>query len=205
MNGFGVEAQALAQAGYITFVVDARGTTERGKAFQDVVYHNFGRNEIPDHVAALKQLAAQRPYMDLRRVGITGGSWGGYFTIRAMLQAPDVYRVGVSVSPISELDESFWPIESYVGRPQDNKEGYEYASCLRMAGQLKGRLMMATGTDDLIYPSTLKMVEALVRAGKPYDLLVFPDQGHGFLGASGRYWMDALRRYFDEHLKPIHF
>src|SRR5262249_33795884 len=72
---------ALAQLGFIVFVVDGRGTAERGKAFQDVVYRNFGRNEIPDHVAVLKQLGAARPYMDLSRVGIMGGSWGGYMTI----------------------------------------------------------------------------------------------------------------------------
>ena len=88
--------QALAQLGFSVFRVDGRGTPDRGKAFQDVVYGNFGRHEIPDHVATLKQLADERPYMDLSRVGILGHSWGGYFAIRALLLAPDVYQVGVA-------------------------------------------------------------------------------------------------------------
>lgn len=80
--------RALAQAGFIVIVVDNRGTPGRSKAFHDVAYRNFGRFEIPDHAAALKQLAATRPYVDSSRVGIFGGSWGGYFTLRAMLTAP---------------------------------------------------------------------------------------------------------------------
>ena len=91
--------------------MDGRGTAERGKAFHDVVYGNIGRYEIPDHVAALKQLAEKRPYMDLSRVGVYGWSWGGYTTIRAMLQAPDVYHVGIAGNPgAAGGDESFWQI-----------------------------------------------------------------------------------------------
>ncbi|MEE8200430.1 MAG: DPP IV N-terminal domain-containing protein [Candidatus Acidoferrales bacterium] len=98
--------QALAQLGFIVFGVDARGTPGRGKEFQDVVYGHFGRHEIPDHVATLQQLAEKRPYMDLSRAGIYGYSWGGYFTIRAMLLAPDVYHVGIAGSP---------PVDAYTG------------------------------------------------------------------------------------------
>ncbi|MGH2397404.1 MAG: DPP IV N-terminal domain-containing protein, partial [bacterium] len=101
----GVFHQALAQLGFIVFVVDGRGTPERGKGFQDLVYGNFGRHEIPDHMAALRQLAQQRPYMDLSRVGIFGHSWGGYFAIRAMLLAPDVYHVGIARAPSEALSD----------------------------------------------------------------------------------------------------
>src|SRR5262249_20313862 len=106
--------QALAQLGFVVFVVDARGTPDRGKAFQDVVYGNFGRSEIPDHVAVLKQLAKNRPYIDLDRAGIFGGSWGGYMTIRGMLLAPDVYKAGVAIYPVADLyDHRAGPIEPY--------------------------------------------------------------------------------------------
>ncbi|MHC4329608.1 MAG: S9 family peptidase [Planctomycetota bacterium] len=199
-----VGAQALAQLGFVTFIVDGRGTPGRGKEFQDVVYGNFGRHEIPDHVAVLKQLAATRPYMDLSRVGIYGHSWGGYFTIRAMLLAPDVYHVGIasagSAKPIGTT-----PVEPYLGLPQDNKEAYEYASNLRLAGNLKGKLLLLIGTSDPLFEQNMKMVEAFIRAGKPYDLNVFPEQGHGFirqLGSSSRHYWETLRRYFQEHLKP---
>ncbi|MEE8209967.1 MAG: DPP IV N-terminal domain-containing protein [bacterium] len=197
-------APALAQLGFIVFGLDARGTPQRGKEFQDVVYGNFGRYEIPDHVAALKQLAEKHPYMDLNRVGIYGYSWGGYFTIRALLFAPDVYHVGVAGGLV--VDASAGGHERYLGLPQKNREGYEYASNLRLARNLKGKLLIIHGTSDINAPfsETMKMVEALIRAGKPYDLIVMPEQSHGSLrvGTSGTYWREAVRRYFQEHLKP---
>ncbi len=194
---------ALAQLGFIIFMVDGRGTPERGKAFQDVGYGNFGRHEIPDHVAALKQVAATRPYMDLSRVGIFGHSWGGYFAIRALLLAPDVYHVGVASAPaVGEGMEAY--IEPYMGLPQKNKEGYAYLSNLPLAGNLKGKLLLIHGTSDISvsFSHTMKMVEALIRVGKPYELVVLPEIPHGFVGTSDRYWRDAIRRYFQEHLKP---
>ena len=196
---------ALAQLGFITFIVDGRGTPERGKEFQDVVYANFGRNEIPDHVATLKQLAEKRPYMDLSRVGIFGYSWGGYFAIRALLLAPDIYHVGIAGAPGVAL-ESDAGYEPYMGLPHNNKEGYEYGSNLRFAGKLTGKLLLIYGTSDWYAASqTMKMVAALIRAGKPYDLIVMPGQDHlsPFPPGSARtYFREAISRYFQEHLKP---
>ncbi len=195
-------AMALAQLGFITFMVDGRGTPERGKEFQDLVYGNLGRHEIPDHVATLKQLAEKRRYMDLGRVGIMGHSFGGYLTIRSMLLAPDVYHIGVASAPV--VDPYYGnAMEVYLGPPQNNKEGYEYASNLRLARNLKGRLLLIVGTLDAIpFSSTMKMSEAFIRAGKPYDLLVMPEQDHFPSGTSGRYWNDVTRWYFQEHLEP---
>ena len=87
------------------------------------------------------------------------------------------------------------------GSPHNNKERYEYASNLRLAGNLKGKLLLIHGTSDRI-SGTMKMVEALIRAGKPYDLIVFPGQGHGYTGKNRTYRREAVRRYFQEHLKP---
>ncbi len=199
--------QAMAQLGFIVFTVDARGTPEREKAFQDVVYGNIGRNEIPDHVATLKQLAAERPYMDLSKVGVFGISYGGYFTIRAMLLAPDVYHVGVSTAPVTDLYPRNAPVEPYMGLPQNNLAGYEYGSSLRLASKLKGKLLLIHGTSDInaTFDATMKLVEAFIRAGKQFDLLVMPGQDHNFNGWDGKgfiYWLDAVPRYFLEHLSP---
>jgi len=198
------QAPALAQLGFITFIVDARGTPERGKAFQDVAYGNLGRHEIPDHVAALKQVAEQRPYMDLSRVGIVGHSLGGYFALRALLLAPDVYHVGVASAPVVDTPIFFWEI--YMGLPQDNREGYDHYSNLRLAGNLKGKLLLIHGTSDSIarISETMKMADALIRADKSFDLLVMPGQGHSLwrLGGSAPYWRQAIRRYFQENLTP---
>ncbi len=211
LKGSGMEGthpvqQALAHLGFVVLMVDGRGTTQRGKAFNDVVFRNFGRNEIPDHVAALKQVAEERPYIDLDRVGIFGGSWGGYMTLRGMLLAPDFYHVGVAVYPVADLYDHPGPsIESYMGLPHNNREGYEYASNLKIAGNLKGKLLLVHGTSDVNAPfsSTMKMVEALTRAGKPYDLIVLPDLNHTWAGTSGAYMRNMVGRYFMEHLLGI--
>ena len=199
------DPQALAQLGFIVLVVDGRGTAERGKAFQDVIYGNIGRYEIPDHVAALKQLAEKRPYMDLSRVGVYGWSWGGYTTIRAMLQAPDVYHVGIAGNADGVRYEHSYDDVRYMGLPQKNKAAYDYASNIRLAGNLRGKLLLIQSTGDThgTFGWTMKLVEAFIRAGKPYDLIVVPDQPHLFFtGPSYRYVLDAHRRYFQEHLKP---
>jgi dipeptidyl aminopeptidase/acylaminoacyl peptidase len=203
----GLHPQAFAQLGFITFVVDGRGTPERGKEFQDVVYGNVGRNEIPDHVAALRQLSERRPYMDLGRVGILGHSYGGYFALRAMLMAPDVYHVGVASAPVADLAET--PangIEPYLGLPQNNREAYEYSANLRLAGSLRGKLLLMIGTsdDDVRFSSAMKIADALIRANKPYDLVVLPEQPHSLIRTGGAYayWQEAVRRYFQERLMP---
>jgi dipeptidyl aminopeptidase/acylaminoacyl peptidase len=198
--------RARAQLGFITFMVDGRGTPERGKGFQDVVYGNIGRNEIPDHMATLKQLAEKRPYMDLSRVGIYGFSFGGYFATRAMLLAPGVYHVGVAAASAAMGGQPNFSraVEPYMGLPQNNKDTYEYSSNLRLAGNLKGKLLLIHGTsdDDVLFSTTMKMVEALIRAGKPYDLIVLPEERHRLTKTGATYMVEAIRRYFQEHLKP---
>ena len=176
--------------GFITFAVDGRGTSERGKAFQDVIYGDRGHQEIPDHAATLEQLAEKRPYMDLNRVGIYGFSMGGYTAIRALLVAPEVYHVAVVSAPAVDLSEQWH--EWYMGLPQEHAEGYEYASNLRLAGNLEGKLLLIHGTSDTGGPfsGTMKMVEALVQAGRPYDLIVLPEEGHD---PRIRYLMDSAQ------------
>lgn len=202
-NWFGVQGQALAQLGFVTFIVDGRGTPGRGKSFRDVVYGNIGRYEIPDHVATLNQLAEKRPYMDLNRMGIMGNSYGGYMVLRAMLQAPDVYHVGIAGAPITDMSEHSGN-EIFLGPVEKNQEAYEYASNYRLAGNLKGKLLLIHGSSDRLVPfsHSMKMIEAFIRANKPYDLIVLPGQGHVFTGTGEKYWREAVRRYFQEHLQP---
>lgn len=198
-------AHALAQLNFVTFIVDGRGTPGRGKAFQDVIYGQIGRHEIPDHVATLRQLAADRPWMDLGRVGVHGKSWGGYFALRAMLQAPDVYHVGVASGIIADLSTTAaFPVAPYMGLVGENEEGYAFANCLTMADRLEGRLLLTIATADVNTPfaQTMRMVEAFIKARKPVDLMLFPDQHHWLEGESMTYFYDVLRDYFVEHLRP---
>ena len=189
--------QALAQLGFITFAVDGRGTPERGKAFQDVIYWDRGHQEIPDHAATLRELAEERPYMDLDRVGIYGGAGGGYTAIRALLVAPDVYHAAAALAPEVDLSEQWH--EWYMGLPQENPEGWRNVSNTRLASNLEGKLLLIHGTSAFVGVSnTMKMVAALIQANKPFDLIVTPEEGI----ISGRYRLEAVRRYFEEHLKP---
>ena len=159
-----------------------------------------GERLIPDHVAALRQVAEDRPYMDLSGVGINGYSYGGYMVVRAMLMAPEVYHVGVAAAPIADMADHNGN-EALIGPPEDNRDAYDYASNLPLAGQLQGKLLMIHGTMDALVPfaHTMRMADAFGRAGKSYDLLVVPDQGHV---SPLVYAADAIPRYFQEHLKP---
>jgi len=203
--GWGQTALELAQLGFITFVVDGRGTPERGKEFQDVVYGNVGRYEIPDHTAALKQLAEKRPYMDLNRVGVFGHSFGAYLALRALLLSPDAYHVAVcSDAAVGPPNYSIFDTEPYLGLPQKNRERYDYASNLWLASNLRGKLLFVWGTFGGLFPTGLmEMLDALMRADKPFDLLFVPGRPHNMAGRPRwTYWRRAMGRYFQEHLKP---
>jgi dipeptidyl aminopeptidase/acylaminoacyl peptidase len=194
--------RALAQLGYIVISVDARGTPERSKAFQDVVYGNWGRHEIPDHAAAIRQLAQRHPFIDLQRVGVWGHSWGGYFTIRALEQAPDLFGVGVASAPgLDAYDGILY--EPYLDLPVRAKAAYEYAGVYQWASKIEGKLMMIVGTSDpTCYSSALEMAHYLIQAGVDHELVVLPETGHSFLGRNEDYFVHKLVKHFETHLKP---
>jgi dipeptidyl aminopeptidase/acylaminoacyl peptidase len=192
--------------GFITFVVDGRGLPHRSKEFQDASYGRIGQIEIPDQVAALRQIAAARPYMDPSRVGIYGISWGGYFALRGILTAPDVFTVAVVTAP-GELTEAPEINEPYMDLPQNNKEGYATGLNAAKAGNLRGKLLLIHGTHDVNAPlsTTLRMVDALVKAGKLHDLAIIPKADHRIIWdrtVVGKYYWDLVIGYFLEHLKP---
>ena len=193
-----IGGEALAQLGFVVISFDGRGTPERGHAFHSFVYGAMGRYEIADHVAGLNQLFDEHAYLDRSRVGVSGTSYGGYYAIRAVLQAPDFYRVGVAVAPYDPRGDAVIP---YMGYTQDNPQGYEYASNLRLADQLEGHLLILHGTADVDarFYYSMELVDRMIRAGRPPDLLIFPDVGHGGL-ESAAYQREPMRRYLQEHL-----
>lgn len=200
---YGETATALSQLGYVAVIIDGRGTPGRGRVFHDHVHRQVGSVEIADHASVLRSLAETRPWMDLDRVGVHGKSWGGYFTLRAMLQASDLYKVGVASSLVADLSTGLAvPTVPYHGRPSENPDGYAAGNCLDQADQLVGRLLLTIGTADLntAFGQTMSMLSAFTEAGKDVDLLVFPGQNHWLQGASFERWKRALRDYFLEHL-----
>jgi dipeptidyl aminopeptidase/acylaminoacyl peptidase len=202
---YGDTAAAFAQLGYVAVILDSPGTAGVGKDYQDAVYGRLGQIEIPDHVAALKDLASTRPWMDLDRVGIHGKSWGGYFVLRAMLQAPGFYKVGVASSAVADLATTLnTPVVPYLGLPSENPEGYAAADCLPIAGQLQGELLITIGTADQNTPfgQSMRILKAFTEADKDVEVLVFPGEHHWLQGKTFSRWQRALRDFFREHLPP---
>ena len=193
--------QPMAELGFVVVTVDGLGTADRSKAFSDVSYRNLG-DGTTDHVLAIKQLAEKNPYMDVDRVGIFGHSAGGYDAGRAMLLHPDFYKVGVASAGDHDhrMEKAWWP-EMYMGYPVG--DFYHEQSNITNAANLKGRLLLAHGgIDENVNPSaTFKFAEALINAGKDFDLFIWPSRSHSFGRPPGDYFTKKRWDYFLLHLK----
>jgi dipeptidyl aminopeptidase/acylaminoacyl peptidase len=182
-------------------VVLIEGTSNpgRSKSYHDMSYGNMSVNTLPDQITAIQQLAKEHP-IDLDKVGIWGHSGGGFATATALFKYPDFFKVGISESGNHDNRnyEDDWG-ERYNGLA----ENVDYASQANQlyAKNLKGKLMLAHGLmDDNVPPSnTLLVVNALIRANKDFDLVLFPNSRHGF-GANSPYMMRKRWDYFVTHL-----
>lgn len=166
--------QWLADQGYIVVRLDGRGTPWRGRDWLRAVRGNFIDIALEDQVAGLRALGAAYPELDLDRVGVTGWSFGGYFTAMATIRRPDVFKAGVSGAPVitwENYDTHY--TERYLGLPQTSPEAYKVSNVTTYAGELKRPLLLIHGlTDDNVYfQHTLQLADALYMAGKPYELL----------------------------------
>ncbi len=170
----------IAELGFVVVMVDGLGTDGRSSEFRDFSYKNLGDGGIPDHIAALRQLAERYPYLDLTRVGIFGHSAGGYDSMHAMLTHPEFYKVAVSTSGNHDarMDKASW-VETWMGFPVGKQ--YAEQSNLDMAGQLEGKVLLMHGDlDENVHPSsTLRLADALMKADKDFDLLIVPNGHHG--------------------------
>lgn len=197
--------QALAELGFIVVVIDGTCNPDRSKSFHDACYGNMADNTLDDQISGLKQLASKYSYMDLDRVGVWGHSGGGFATAAAMFKYPDFYKVGISESGNHDNRnyEDDWG-ERYIGlinKGVDGKTNYEIQANQYMASRLKGKLLLAHGgLDDNVPPyNTYLVVDALVKANKDFDLLIFPNARHGYAGDSF-YMMRKRWDYFVKHL-----
>jgi dienelactone hydrolase/Tol biopolymer transport system component len=192
--------QALAELGFIVVVIDGTCNPDRSKAFHDACYGNMADNTLEDQIAGIRQLAQKYPYMDTNRVGIWGHSGGGFATATAMFRYPDFYKVGISESGNHDNRnyEDDWG-ERYIGLLSG--DNYEKQANQIYAKNLKGKLLLAHGgMDDNVPPyNTYLVVDALVKANKDFDLLIFPNARHGY-GADSYYMMRRRWDYFVKHL-----
>ena len=192
---------ALAELGFVVVQIDGMGTANRSKAFHDVCWHNLADAGFPDRIAWMKALAAHYPYLDLERVGIYGGSAGGQSSTGALLFHPDFYHVAVSSCGCHDnrMDKAIWN-EQWMGYPV----GPHYAaqSNVTNAASLRGKLLLLVGELDTNVPpeSTLRLADALIKAGKEFELLVMPGVGHS---DGGTYGERKRRDFFVRHLHGV--
>ncbi len=199
------DAQALAELGFVVVEIDGMGTPWRSKKFHEAYYGDMGDNTLPDQVTAMKQLAKRYPWIDIERAGIYGHSGGGYAAAGAMFRYPDFFKVGISESGNHDnrVYEDDWA-EKWQGllkKTGDGTTNYDSQANQNLAKNLKGHLLLAHGTLDNNVPpnNTLLVVEALIKANKDFDLLMLPNQRHGY-GDASNYMTRRRWDYFVRHL-----
>ncbi|WPU94496.1 DPP IV N-terminal domain-containing protein [Mucilaginibacter sabulilitoris] len=199
------DCQALAELGFVVVQIEGTSNPLRSKSYHDMNYGHMSENTLPDQITAMQQLAQKYPYIDISRAGIWGHSGGGFATAAAMFRFPDFFKVGISESGNHDNRnyEDDWG-ERYIGlltQQPDGTSNYEAQANQNYAKNLKGKLMLAHGLfDDNVPPyNTMLVVEALEKANKNYDLVVFPNSAHGY----GKYSLYMTRRRWDYFVKNL--
>jgi dipeptidyl-peptidase-4 len=194
--------QYMAEKGYIIFTLDGRGTSYRGKEFEQVIHRQLGTKEMEDQLKGVEYLKSL-PYVDGSRIGIFGWSFGGFMTTSLMTRHPGVYKVGVAGGPV--IDWSYYEImygERYMDTPQENKEGYEKNNLLNYVDKLQGRLLMIHGAQDnvVVWQHSIKYLKKATDKNIQLDYYVYPGHEHNVLGKDRAHLMDKICNYFIEHL-----
>ena len=187
--------------------MDNRGSSRRGHAFEAALNRSLGDVEVRDQVDGVVFAAASWPEeVDATRVGVTGGSYGGYMTLRCLTEAPDVFRAGVAVAPVTDWDgyDTAYT-ERYMGTPKDNPKGYEASSVLNRVADLRGDLLVIHGMldENVHFRHTARLATALIAAAKPFALLPLPGERHSTRRpADRRYVAERMADFFEKALGP---
>jgi len=196
--------QILIRKGFAIFAVDNRGTPGRDRKFQTAIRHEFGAIELQDQLTALDQLFAQYPQLDRDRMAIWGWSNGGSMTIYAMTHS-EIFRAGVAVAPVTnQLNYDTIYTERYLGLSQDDAKGYAESDVTKSAAKLHGALLLAHGTsdDNVHFQNSMQMIDALIKAGKKFQLMVYPNKTHGIAGPEARiHLFHMIEDHFEQELK----
>jgi dipeptidyl-peptidase-4 len=188
----------MAQHGVIMFTLDGRGTSHRGKAFEQAIHRQIGKCELEDQMTGVAYLKNLK-YVDDDRLGIHGWSYGGFLTASMMTRNPGVFKVGVAGGPV--IDWSYYEImygERYMDSPQENKEGYEENNLVNNIQNLKGDLMVIHGTDDdvVVWQHSLMLLKKAVEKSIQLDYYVYPGHQHNVLGKDRVHLMQKISDYF---------
>lgn len=198
--------QWLADRGFIVVSIDGRGTPRRGREFERAIKGNFVELALADQVRGLEALGKKYPELDLDRVGIFGWSFGGYMSAISTMMRPDVFHAGIAGAPVVDwLDYDTHYTERYMGLPEKNKAGYDASSVLTYADRLSRPLLIIHGTadDNVYFLHSMKLCDALFRAGKPYDFLPLTGYTHMVPDPIVTQRLnERIAAFFEEHLRP---
>jgi dipeptidyl-peptidase-4 len=178
----------LASKGYIIFCVDGTGTGFRGEAFKKKTYLQLGKYESDDQIAVAKNLA-KLPFVDGKRIGIWGWSFGGFMSSTCMFKGGEVFRAGIAVAPVTNwryYDNIY--TERYMRRPQENAKGYDDNAPEKMVAGLTGKFLLVHGTadDNVHFQNAVMMTEQLIQKNKAFEDAYYPNKNHGISGGNTR-------------------
>ena len=193
----------MAQKGYLLFILDNRGSENRGRDFEQATFRQLGQVEMEDQMKGVEYLKSL-PYVDADRMGVHGWSFGGFMTISLMTNYPDVFKVGVAGGPV--IDWKWYEVmygERYMDTPQQNPEGYEKTSLLTKAADLKGKLQIITGYNDktVVPQHCLSFLAECIKAGTQPDFFAYPGEPHNMRGHQSVHLHERITQYFEQNLK----
>ncbi|MGB4536465.1 MAG: S9 family peptidase, partial [Tenuifilaceae bacterium] len=201
---FGMDwSDYLASEGYIVVCVDGRGTGGRGEEFKKMTYGNMGYYESIDQIETGKYLQSL-PFVDSKRIGIWGWSYGGYMSSLCLFKAPEVFSMAIAVAPVTNwryYDTIY--TERFMGLPQDNPSGYDDNSPTSHVDGLEGKLLLVHGSadDNVHVQNTFDLADRLIKAGKQFDMMIYPDKNHSIYGGNTRIQLyNLLTNYVKENL-----
>ena len=193
----------MAQKGYLLFILDNRGSCDRGRDFEQATFRHLGVEEMKDQLKGVEYLKSLA-YVDTTRMGVHGWSFGGFMTTSLMTTYPDVFKVGVAGGPV--IDWKWYEVmygERYMDTPQANPEGYAETSLINKAKNLKGKLQIIIGTvDTTVVPQhAISFLKACIEAGTQPDFFVYPGEGHNMMGHQSVHLHERITQYFEDYLK----
>jgi dipeptidyl-peptidase-4 len=195
--------QVYAHKGYVVWECENRGGQGRGHRFETAIFRNLGSAELADQLAGVKYLVSLG-FADEKRIGIHGWSYGGFMTLNALLNAPDVFRAGISGAPVTSwLNYDTIYTERYMGLPKENVEAYKNTALTPKAANLKAKLMLVHNYEDdnVLFQNSLQMTNALQNAGKQFEYMLYSQKTHGVSGAAADQMNASMLDFFERNLK----
>ncbi len=195
----------MAQKGYVLFILDNRGSKDRGRDFEQATFRELGQQEMLDQVKGAEFLMSQS-WIDANRIGVHGWSFGGFMTISLMVNYPEIFKVGVAGGPV--IDWSLYEVmygERYMDTPQSNPEGYEKTNLIKRAKDLRGKLQIIQGMNDrtVVPQHCFQFINECNIVGTQPDFYIYPGEPHNMRGHQSTHLHERITQYFEDYLKPL--